>query len=208
MQDQSVGGWLDDLASKSSTPGGGAAAAMNAAVGAALISMVCNLTIGRPKYAEFEAALVASLSKAENLRGKALLLAADDAAAFGRVIAAYQLPKASDEEKQARTMAIQEALVKAADVPLRTAELAAEVIGLARTILPGANVNVVSDVAVAASSARAALDAAVVNVEVNLAGLKDEAHRTAVQRRLEAASASAAAEADTIVAEVREKIAK
>ncbi|MEU1122899.1 cyclodeaminase/cyclohydrolase family protein [Streptomyces sp. NPDC005899] len=207
MRNDTVGGWLDELASESSTPGGGAAAAMNAAVGAALISMVCNLTIGRPKYAAHEKELSAALVEAEELRGQALRLAADDAAAFGSVIAAYKLAKATAEEKQARTAAIQQALVGAADVPLRTAELAAEVIGLARRILPGSNVNVVSDVAVAASSARAALDAAVVNVEVNLAALADEAHRTAVRDRLTAA-VTAGAEADAVVAEVRERIAK
>ncbi|MET8544271.1 cyclodeaminase/cyclohydrolase family protein [Kitasatospora sp. NPDC004799] len=207
MQTQPVGGWLDDLASGSSTPGGGAAAAMNAAVGAALISMVCNLTIGRPKYAAYEAELTAALKNAEELRGKALELAADDAVAFAAVIAAYQLPKGTDADKRARTAAIQTALVGAAEVPLRTAELAAEVVRLSRAVLPGANVNVVSDVAVAASSARAALDAAVVNVEVNLAALTDEEQRAALRGRL-AAPLAAAAEADAVVAEVRERIAK
>ncbi|MFC9327334.1 cyclodeaminase/cyclohydrolase family protein [Kitasatospora sp. NPDC057015] len=207
MQNHTVGGWLDELASEASTPGGGAAAAMNAAVGAALISMVCNLTIGRPKYAEYEKELTEALAEAEELRGDAVRLAADDAAAFGAVIAAYQLAKTTEDERLARTAAIQQALVGAADVPLRTAELAAALIALARRILPGSNVNVVSDVAVAASSARAALDAAVVNVEINLAALADEAHRTAVRARLDAA-VTAGAEADAVVAEVREKIAK
>ncbi|MFF3751428.1 cyclodeaminase/cyclohydrolase family protein [Streptomyces sp. NPDC002018] len=207
MQNHTVGGWLDELASESSTPGGGAAAAMNAAVGAALISMVCNLTVGRPKYAEYEKELTAALAEAEELRGRALRLAGDDAAAFGSVIAAYKLAKATDAEKRARTAAIQQALVGAADVPLRTAELAAEVIALARRILPGSNANVVSDVAVAASSARAALDAAAVNVEVNLAALTDEGHCAAVRARLSSAL-TAAAEADAVVAEVRERIAK
>lgn len=207
MQTQPVGGWLDELASGSSTPGGGAAAAMNAAVGAALISMVCNLTIGRPKYAAYEAGLTTALETAEKLRGQALDLAADDAVAFAAVIAAYQLPKDTDADKQARTAAIQAALVGAAEVPLRTAELAAEVVRLGRAVLPGANVNVISDVAVAASSARAALDSAVVNVEVNLAAITDEAHRAAVRSRL-AAPLAAAAEADAVVAEVRERIAK
>ncbi|MGW6741380.1 cyclodeaminase/cyclohydrolase family protein [Streptomyces sp. NPDC055025] len=207
MQNHTVGGWLDELASESSTPGGGAAAAMNAAVGAALISMVCNLTVGRPKYAEYEKELTAALAEAEELRGSALRLAGEDAAAFGSVIAAYKLAKTTDAEKQARTAAIQQALVGAADVPLRTAELAAEVIALARRILPGSNVNVVSDVAVAASSARAALDAAAVNVEVNLAALTDEGHRAAVRDRLSSAL-TAAAEADAVVADVRKRIAK
>ncbi|MFJ4826699.1 cyclodeaminase/cyclohydrolase family protein [Streptomyces bacillaris] len=207
MQTDTVGGWLDELASESSTPGGGAAAAMNAAVGAALISMVCNLTIGRPKYAPYESELTQALSEAEELRSAAVRLAGDDAEAFGAVIAAYKLAKTTEAEKQARTAAIQHALVGAADVPLRTAELAAQVIALSRRVLPGANTNVLSDVAVAASSAQAALTAAAVNVEVNLAALADETHREVVRGRLSTALTSAT-EAEAVVAEVRERIAK
>lgn len=207
MEAQPVGQWLDELASNASTPGGGAAAAMNAAVGAALVSMVCNLTIGKPKYAQYEESLTEALGKAEDLRQRALGLAADDAAAFDAVVGAYKLPKATDEEKQARTAAIQAALVGAADVPLRTAALAAEVIDLAASILEGSNTNVISDVAVAASSAKAALESAVVNVEVNLASMADEQLRKETEARL-AEHTAAAARADTLVAEVRERITR
>lgn len=202
-----MGQWLDELASKASTPGGGAAAAMNAAVGAALVSMVCNLTIGKPKYAQYEESLTEALGKAEDLRQRALGLAADDAAAYDAVVGAYKLPKATDEEKQARTAAIQAALVGAADVPLRTAALAAEVIDLAASILEGSNTNVISDVAVAASSAKAALESAVVNVEINLASMADEQLRKETEARL-AEHTSAASRADALVAEVRERIAR
>ncbi len=207
MEAQPVGQWLDELASKASTPGGGAAAAMNAAVGAALVSMVCNLTIGKPKYAQYEASLTEALGKAEELRQRALGLAADDAEAFDAVVAAYKLPKATDEEKQARTDAIQAALVGAADVPLRTAALAAEVVDVAASILEGANTNVISDVAVAASSAKSALESAVVNVEVNLASMADEQLRKETEARL-AEHTSAAARADALIAQVRERIAR
>ena len=207
MQTETVDGWLEELASQNPTPGGGAAAAMNAAVGAALVSMVCNLTIGRPRYAQYEPELTAALAEAEELRRQALGLAAEDAAAFETVIAAYQLPKADDAEKQLRTAAIQEALLGATDVPLRIAALAAAVIGLTRRILAGANSNVISDVAVAASSARAALEAAVVNVEVNLASMTDPQRHNAVRARL-APYPAATAEADAVVAEVRERIAR
>jgi formiminotetrahydrofolate cyclodeaminase len=203
--EEQVGTWLDELASAAPAPGGGAAAAMLAAVGAALVGMVCNLTIGKPKYAEHEETMLAALVSATELREQAVLLAAEDAVVFGAVSDAYKLPRDTEAGKAVRTEAIQVALVGAAGVPLRTAAVAAAIIGLAERILDGANVNVLSDVAVAASSARAALDAAVVNVEINLAALKDQDSRAALRAELDKHSPAAAA-ADRIVAAVRGKI--
>jgi formiminotetrahydrofolate cyclodeaminase len=205
VREDTVGTWLDDLASDAPAPGGGAAAAMLAAVGAALVSMVCNLTIGRPKYAEHDDTMRAALASATELRARAIDLAAEDAVVFTAVTDAYRLPRDTDEAKAARTAAIQAALVGAAGVPLRTAAVAAGVIGLAETILPGANVNVISDVAVAASSARAALDAAVVNVEINVAALQDRDARVALRVELDKFT-SAGATAGRIVTTVLERI--
>jgi methenyltetrahydrofolate cyclohydrolase len=205
VKEQSAGEWLRDLASGTPSPGGGAAAAMNAAVGAALVAMVCNLTIGKAGYAEHEQTMAEALADATELRERALSLAQLDAAAFDKVTAAYRLPKETDEARQARTAAIQAALVGAAEVPLSTAALAAEVIALARRILDGANVNVISDVAVAAASARAALSAAAVNVEVNIAAMHDAGQRTALAAAL-AKHTRAAEDADAIVHLVRERI--
>lgn len=205
MLDQTIGSWLEDLASDAPAPGGGAAAAMNAAVGAALVAMVCNLTIGKPRYAEHEPLMRRALASAAELRALAVRLAADDAAAFGAVTDAYKLPRDTDAEKTARSEAIQAALVGAADVPLRTAAVAAAIVDLAGQIIDGANVNVLSDVAVAAASARAALDAAVINVEINLAALKDTARRDALRAELDK-HAAASEMAATIVTTVRERI--
>lgn len=207
MDNQTVEEWLDALASDAPAPGGGAAAAMNAAVGAALVSMVCNLTIGKRRYADHEQTMTAALERATTLRADALRLASEDAEAFEAVTAAYKLPKATDSEKDARTAAIQSALLGAADVPLRTAELAAEVVELAGRILDGANVNVLSDVAVAASSARAALEAATINVEINLAAMANPTRRAEIARAL-SKHTPAGRDADQIVATVRERIAK
>jgi formiminotetrahydrofolate cyclodeaminase len=178
---------------------------MLAAVGAALVGMVCNLTIGKPKYAEHEETMLAALVSATELREQAVRLAAEDAVVFGAVTDAYKLPRGNDADKAARTEAIQVALVGAAGVPLRTSAVAAAIIGLAERILAGSNVNVLSDVAVAASSARAALDAAVVNVEINLAALRDPGSRAALRAELEKHAAAADA-ADRVVAAVRAKI--
>jgi formiminotetrahydrofolate cyclodeaminase len=203
--DQTVGSWLDDLASDAPAPGGGAAAAMNAAMGAALVAMVCNLTIGKPRYAEHEPLMREALASATELRAQAVQLAADDAAAFGAVSDAYRLPKDSDADKAARTEAIQAALIGAADVPLRTAAVASTIIDLAARILDGANVNVISDVAVAAASARTALDAAAINVEINLGAMKDAARRDVLRAELDKHT-NAAATAGRIVTAVRERI--
>lgn len=181
---QPVGDWLEDLASASPAPGGGAAAALNVAVGAGLLEMVCNLTIGKPRYAEHQETMVRVLAGAGELRAQALQLADEDAEAFAGVSAAYKMPRDTADEKADRTAAIQAALVGAADVPLRTAEAAADVIRLSAEILEGSNVNVVSDVGVAASSARAGLEAAALNVEINLSAMTDPARREEVASRL------------------------
>ena len=158
VRDQTIGKWLEALASPAPAPGGGAAAALNAAVGAALIEMACNLTIGRPRYAQQEAEMRAALAEATKLRSRALHLAAADVEAFGAVSETYKLPKETDEQRQARTEQIQRALIGATEVPLNTAVLAGEVIQLARRIVDGTNVNVLADVAAAAIAARAALE--------------------------------------------------
>jgi formiminotetrahydrofolate cyclodeaminase len=205
MDDDSLGGFLDALASSEPAPGGGAAAALSAALGAALVSMVCNLTIGKPRYAAHEQTMRLALAGAEEARATALLLVSEDAEAFSAVGAAYKLPKETDEEKAKRSEAVQEALRVAADVPLRTAAVAAEVVGLAEDILEGANVNVLSDVGVAAASARAALDSAAINVRVNLGLMTDTALRAAFTEKLDAHLAIRP-KADRIVDQVAERV--
>ncbi len=198
-------GWLSDLASGSPTPGGGGASALTAAASAALISMVCNLTIGKPKYAAHEQKLTGIRQEAAELRTEALHLADADARAFGAVLAAYKLGKGTAAEAEVRGRAIQAALLDAAGVPLRTAELAADLIKLAGDVLDRANQAVLSDVAVAAATARAALDSAAINVEVNLAGISDEGQRSRLAAEL-SRFAAAAPDADAIVHEVRARI--
>lgn len=202
MRDETVGGWLDALASASFPPGAGAAAAMNTAVGAALISMVCNLSIGHPKCAAHASDLVAAQAAAEGLRSTALGLAADDAAAFGAVLAAHRLPGTSASGTRARAVAVQAALTAATEVPLRTARTAAEVIHLARGLIAVARADVVADLAVAASSARAALDTAALIAEANLSGIADTEHRSAARVQL-VRSLEAVAESEAITAEIR-----
>ena len=195
VRDQTIAKWLEALASPAPAPGGGAAAALNAAIGAALIEMACNLTIGRPGYAQQEAGMRAALAEAAKLRSRALHLAAADVEAFGAVSEAYKLPKETDEQRQARTRQIQRTLVGATEVPLNTAVLAGEVIQLASRIVDGANVNVLADVAAAVVAARAALEVALVNVEANLPAISDSARgKELSERRAEVSGLAAEAE--------------
>lgn len=175
IKDNSIQKFLDELAGSSSTPGGGSAAAVMGATGAALVSMVCNLTIGKKNYAEVEAEMREVLGRSENLRHRLTGMINDDVAAFNQVMAAYGMPKNSDEEKARRTAAIQEALKRATQVPLSCAKVSFEVMQLAKRAAEKGNVNVVSDAGVAVLAACAALKSAALNVYVNTAAIKDEA---------------------------------
>lgn len=207
MPEQTMQEWLDELASGSPTPGGGGAAAVTAAISAALISMVCQLTIGKRGYAEHEERLRIVRAEADMCRARALDLAARDARAFEAVMAAYRLPAASAAEQQSRTTAIQAALAGAAVVPVQVAGLAAALIRLTSDIAGRSNVSALSDVAVAALTAAAALDAATVNVEVNLAAIDDAALRDQLSGRL-AEFAAAGQQAQAVAREVRARISR
>lgn len=165
--------FLDELASESPTPGGGGAAAISGAMGAALVSMVCNLTIGKPKYAEVEAQVKAVLAKSEPLRLQLTDAIADDVKAFDAVMGAYGLPRGTDEEKASRSETIQAALKVATDVPLEAARLCRDAIDLSAEIAEIGNLNVISDAGVAVQSAYAGLMSAALNVRVNAKSIKD-----------------------------------
>jgi formiminotetrahydrofolate cyclodeaminase len=199
MREQTIGDWLDALGSARPAPGGGAAAALLVATAASLVEMVANLTIGKPRYAEHEPTMIVARDTAIQIRTSALRTAADDERAFDSVAAAYKISKDDPD----RSAAIQRTTAAAARPPLQTAELAAQVIALAEGIHDGANVNVLSDIAVAASSARAALESAAINVEVNLAALHDREHAAALANEL-ATHLSAADTATATIRRVRE----
>jgi formiminotetrahydrofolate cyclodeaminase len=207
MNEEPIGSWLDALASSAPAPGGGAAGALEVAIGAALVEMVCNLTIGNPAYAEHETVMTEARDRAGAIRGTAVSLATEDAAAFDAVIAAYRLPRETEAEAEARSARIQEALATAADVPRRTAAAASEVLDLAERLVPGANPNVVSDAAAAAGAARGALHASLVNIDANRALITDPGLRAELDDAA-AAIKRDLGRADAIVASVRERITR
>ena len=206
MNEEPIGAWLDALASSAPAPGGGAAGALEVAIAAALVEMVCNLTIGKPAYAAHEATMTEARDRAGGIRGTAVGLAAEDAAAFDAVIAGYRLPRETDAEVEARKDAIQAALATAADVPRRTAAAASEVLDLAERIVAGANPNVVSDAAAAAGAARGALQASLVNIDANRASIADAALRDELDETTRTIERDLV-RADGIVEAVRERMA-
>jgi methenyltetrahydrofolate cyclohydrolase len=205
MKDMTVADWLASLADRTPAPGGGAAAALAAATGAALVAMVTGFTTGA-RYADREARMWEVNAEAGALRAQALDLAALDEQAFGEVAAAYQLPRQSEEDKKRRREAIQRALVGAVRPPVRTGRLAARVVALAAELVDTGNRNVVSDVAAAAAAARAAIEMAIVNIEINRSQIRDAVAVAELGDVIAELSAAVTA-ADSVTARVREVIA-
>ncbi len=204
--DETIGRFLDELASEAPTPGGGGAAAISGAMGAALVSMVCNLTIGKPKYVEVEADLKQVLARSEALRARLTAAVADDVQAFDAVMAAYGLPRATDEEKAARSETIQAALKEATDAPLEAVRLCREVIDLAQETADKGNLNVISDAGVAVQSAYAGLLSAALNVRVNAKSIKDRAFADGRLAELESLLSSAGAVTEKTYEVVKAKL--
>lgn len=169
--------WLEALASEQATPGGGAFAALSAAAGAGLVAMVGRLTTGREKYAEAEQRMREIVDECDRERVGLLAMADRDAEAFDAVMAAYRMPKDTDEEKQARLLALQAGLEGAAEVPLMVARRAVYVMGLAVEATTFGNPNAASDGLSGAAALYAATLAALANVRINAFAFVDQTRK-------------------------------
>jgi formiminotetrahydrofolate cyclodeaminase len=206
IKDLNVQTFLDQLASQASTPGGGSAAAIMGAMGAALVSMVCNLTIGKKNYAAVEADLKQVLQQSEELRQRLTGMVADDIRVFDQVMSAYGMPRDTDEQKSARANAIQDALKEATVVPLACAKACAEVIDLSRAAAEKGNLNVISDAGVAVMAAYGALKSAALNVYINVGNIKDRDFAEAMRSELESILGRCETAAQEIFALVKSKL--
>jgi formiminotetrahydrofolate cyclodeaminase len=206
IKDQPIQQFLDELASKSATPGGGSAAAIMGAQGAALISMVCNLTIGKPKFAEVEADMQALLSDAEALRHQLTNMIKADIEVFNRVMASYGLPKETDAEKTARSAAIQAVMKDATDVPLECARACAKVIALSQIAAEKGNPNVISDAGAGLMAAYSGLKIAALNVYINAGSLKDREFADAKLAELAAIMQDAETSTEIIYQAIKAKL--
>jgi len=183
--------FLDELANGKPTPGGGSAAAYSAAMGAGLVAMVARLSIGKKKYAKVEVDMKAVLTEVEDLRARLTKAVDDDAASFESIMQAFKLPKETDAEKAARSKAIQDATLYAAQVPLQTANDALRVMELAFKVARIGNSNAITDAASSAAIARAAFVSAGYNVRINITSLKDTAQADALLAELKKLEAEA-----------------
>jgi formiminotetrahydrofolate cyclodeaminase len=174
LTDKPVTDFLDDLASNLPAPGGGSVAALSGALGAALVSMVCNLTFGKKGYEGVQPDIEALCARSEALRHEMLNLLEADVAAYTAYSQTAKMPKDTDEQKALRATAMQDALKNATMPPMHIAETAVKIMDLC---MPGAekgNRWAVSDAGVAVLMAEAALRAAALNVLINLGTIKDQ----------------------------------
>jgi len=181
----SIGTFADLVAEGTPSPGGGSVSAYCGVLAASLGQMVCNLTIGKKKYAESEARLLIIKPDLERLSARLRELITEDAASFEAVLGAYRLPKETDEQRVVRTETIQRALKNAVEVPLQTAELSLEVLMLLREIAEIGNSNALSDVAVGAQLAQTAVRGASYNIAVNLDSISNQEFVSTTRRKMD-----------------------
>jgi formiminotetrahydrofolate cyclodeaminase len=205
ISSETINDYLARLASREPTPGGGAAAALHAAQGAALVAMVARYTTGS-KYEQHAELVTRIIGSADGLVAQALRLADADQHAFQGVIDAYKLPTGTDDLKAARTASIQDALIQAAKTPAQLILVAGAVVDLATELFEVANANVISDVAAAVDAARAAATTARVNIDINVVAIKDTETRSRLADQTDGLEDKVLLAADTLVKRVRERI--
>lgn len=195
--------FLDELASAAPTPGGGGAAACCGALAAALSSMVGNLTVGKPRYAEVEEEVRLELERLEAVRARLVELVVEDARAFQPVAVAYKMPKATPEEAAAKEIALQEALVGACEVPLEIMRQCAAVVGSCELMAGKGSRLAVTDAGASAVLAKAAMQAASLNVLINVGSMADADRASAYEAEASALLRDCGARADAVYECVR-----
>jgi formiminotetrahydrofolate cyclodeaminase len=198
--------YVDDAASGKPAPGGGSVSACAGALGAALVSMVCNLTIGKEKFAGVEARVRAVVAASEARRVELERLLQDDTTAYNGVIEGYRMPKDTPDEQAARGAHVQAALKVAANVPLDIARVALEVCRLAKTAAEIGNPAAVTDAAIGAILGESAAQGAALNVLINLGSIKDEAYVAEARAELDRILAEAVALRAEVMAITHDKL--
>ncbi len=195
-----------ETASESPAPGGGSISAYMGALGAALGTMVANLSAHKAGWDERWKEFSDWADKGQALLSELLHLVDEDTAAFNRIMDVFAMPKSTDEEKAARSQALQAATLYATQVPLRTMKAACGVFDLVQAMAAEGNPNSVSDAGVGALAARSAVLGACLNVKINAAGLKDRAAADALVAEAEALAVEARRREEEVIAIVESKI--
>jgi glutamate formiminotransferase/formiminotetrahydrofolate cyclodeaminase len=198
--------FLTELASNSPAPGGGSVAALTGALGSALSSMVCNLTIGKEKYNEVQDEIKFVLEKSEKLRKKLTKLIDKDTEAFNDVIAAFKMPKETEKEIKKRNLAIQRGFKTAAMVPLETAKIGIKILDISMIIAKKGNINSITDAAISAITGKACVQSAILNVKINLSSIKDEIFMDKISSEINNLEKNAINKTDKIIKFVHSKI--
>ena len=199
LAEMQVTEFVNLMASDAPAPGGGSAAALEGALGAALTAMVCALTVGKKKYADVQELAVESQKKAEELKARFVDVMDRDTEAFNAVSAVFAMPKDTDEQKAARKAAMQEALKGCTKTPFEMMQLACETLELTRSLVGRLNASAASDLGCSALSLRAAIQGAWLNVLINISGIADEAFAAEYRKNGEALLAKALPLADEIL---------
>jgi methenyltetrahydrofolate cyclohydrolase len=198
--------YLDDAASGKPAPGGGSVSACVGALGAALTSMVCNLTIGKEQFTAVEPRMKEVLAASEAARARLLQLLQDDTTAYSGVLVAYRLPRDTPARKEVRHRAVQDGLIVAADVPLAICRVALEVCRLAKVAAELGNANAVTDAGIGALLGEAGAVGAALNVRINLGSIEDEEYVRRTSAELDELLAEAAALRADVLATTLAKI--
>lgn len=198
LAEMTMTSYLDMLNSDAPAPGGGSASALCGAQGAALVSMVAGLTIGKKKYPLDQDLCIKVAQKASELKDALLAQVDKDTEAFNLVSAAFKLPKETEEEKKARSKAIADATMIATEVPFETMRLCLETLNYTKALIGHSNTNAASDLGVSALDLIACMKGAWLNVLINLGGLDDEEKAKDFRRKGEEMVKTAQKEADEI----------
>jgi formiminotetrahydrofolate cyclodeaminase len=203
---RTVDQFLDDLASGTPTPGGGSVAALSGAMAAGLISMVCNLSIGKKQYAAFEDEAREILAQSEARRAELERLAQEDIDVFNRLMSAYRLPRVTDADAASRRAAIQAVTRLATETPIKIARAIAALVPLLAPLTRSGNRAAVSDAGAAALLIQSAVPAALLNVEINLAGLEDQRFAREARADVEELLAGLREATDGVLVLMRERL--
>ncbi|MGB2990407.1 MAG: cyclodeaminase/cyclohydrolase family protein, partial [Candidatus Zixiibacteriota bacterium] len=188
--------------------GGGSVAAACGALAGSLSSMVCRLTIGKKKFKDVSEELKGVLDKAESIKKEMEAFIVKDAESFDKVMAAMKLPKYTDEEKEKRNLAVQEATKGAIAVPLQVMEKGLEALRLSQVVVEKGNPNMISDAGVSALTAKTAVDGAYYNVRINLLSIEDQDFVTSTRQKADAIKQETRAMAQEIERIVEEKLSE
>lgn len=203
LGEMKISEFLEALASDAPVPGGGSVAALSGGIASALIEMVANLTVGKKNYEAVNDEMKSISEEAHPYLNVFVQAIDEDANAFDGAMKAFKLPKDTDEEKAARTAAIQAGMKDAANVPLETARNAFKLFGMIEAIVLRGNTNAVTDGAVSAMMARAAVIGAIYNVRINLSSIKDAEYVNAVAAEIDQMEKDTAAIEARILASVK-----